>query len=410
MNGRQVLPESEFHLNGPHASAGYESRWFSFSGRDAETGEERSFFIEFFMCNPALGSEKPVFGQPACTPRRRSKEPVPLKQPSYLMVNAGSWGKGAAQLHKFFAWDKVEMNETAPFQLSAGDCFLSDDATCGCVKVSPDEASSRKEMMSGGGEMAWRLVMEKKVGSRFSGGSWEADGMKTFFKGQVRWNGRLFNVSPRNCYGYSDKKWGQDFVAPWLWIKGSDIKSKKEGKYLKNSAFAIGCDGTQALVSSGRNEGIRAAFSHEGKWYDASAVRLRALARTEFECSESKSAVNWHFEQGSLFTRIVADISCTKRDMVIMNYESPDGARRHRRLWIGGTGTGKIRLYRLGRLVDEFSVKHVGCEYGETGRPSPAEERAAVARQARAKRPSRQGPKNGAEAQTLVQETNKSEK
>ena len=60
---------------------------------------------------------------------------------------------------------------------------------------------------------------------------------------------------------------------------------------------------------------------------------------------------------------------CFKKDMLLVNYESPDGAKRHNRLWNGGNGTGLIRLYEKQDgetvLIDEIEATHIGCEYGE---------------------------------------------
>ena len=52
-------------LTGGFAEQGYDWWWHSFTGHHAKTGERRSFFIEFFCCNPALGGDEPVFGQMA---------------------------------------------------------------------------------------------------------------------------------------------------------------------------------------------------------------------------------------------------------------------------------------------------------------------------------------------------------
>ena len=41
------------------ANCGYDWWWHSFTGRHAVTGEEKPFFIEFFLCNPKHGGEKP---------------------------------------------------------------------------------------------------------------------------------------------------------------------------------------------------------------------------------------------------------------------------------------------------------------------------------------------------------------
>ena len=66
------------------------------------TGEEKSFFVEYFLCNPALGQKEPIFGQ---LPESLENE----WWPSYLMVKAGCWGENAKQMHRFFAWEDVSI-------------------------------------------------------------------------------------------------------------------------------------------------------------------------------------------------------------------------------------------------------------------------------------------------------------
>jgi hypothetical protein len=66
-------------------------------------------------------------------------------------------------------------------------------------------------------------------------------------------------------------------------------------------------------------------------------------------------------------------VRCFKKDMLNINYEAPNGRKRHNRLWNGGTGTGVLRLYRRGlfgglRLIDEVEATGIGCEYGEYDR------------------------------------------
>ena len=50
-------------LHGPLRSHGYDWWWHSFTAQDAVTGEDKPFFVEFFLCNPALGGDAPVLGQ-----------------------------------------------------------------------------------------------------------------------------------------------------------------------------------------------------------------------------------------------------------------------------------------------------------------------------------------------------------
>ena len=47
-------------LHGPLAHHGYDWWWHSFTAQDAETGEDKPFFIEFFVCNPALAEDMPA--------------------------------------------------------------------------------------------------------------------------------------------------------------------------------------------------------------------------------------------------------------------------------------------------------------------------------------------------------------
>ena len=79
-------------LRGSLAHHGYDWWWHNFTGISETTGQERTFFVEFFLINPGLSEDQPVFGQ--LEENRRAG-----KKPSYLMVKAGSWGDGKAQLH-----------------------------------------------------------------------------------------------------------------------------------------------------------------------------------------------------------------------------------------------------------------------------------------------------------------------
>ena len=62
-------------------------------------------------------------------------------------------------------------------------------------------------------------------------------------------------------------------------------------------------------------------------------------------------------------------VRCKKKDMLLINYESPDGKKLHNRLWNGGTGTGRLKLYEkrndVWELVDDILAYNVGCEFGE---------------------------------------------
>ncbi|MNN77238.1 hypothetical protein D3C81_1936830 [compost metagenome] len=62
-------------------------------------------------------------------------------------------------------------------------------------------------------------------------------------------------------------------------------------------------------------------------------------------------------------------LECPKSEMLLINYEAPNGKKLHNRLWNGGTGYGEIKLYeKKGTekvLIDHMEIKNTGCEYGE---------------------------------------------
>ena len=68
------------------------------------------------------------------------------------------------------------------------------------------------------------------------------------------------------------------------------------------------------------------------------------------------------------------EIACHKDEMLLINYESPDGYKRHTRLWNCGNGYGTVQLYEKQRggwrLIDKVRAGSVGCEYGEYGKES----------------------------------------
>ena len=370
MFNRHDITRDTPQLDGSFARCGYDWWWHSFTGHDPQTGEEKSFFIEFYLCNPARGGEKPVLGQHPSVKREKLK-------PSYLMVKVGTWGSDAAQVHKFYGWKRIHVDWDAPFSIQAGDCFLTENATRGIIRVSDEEASRHPEWMCKGGEMSWSLLIDKKVAFNVGYGAsrllrrikafqmfWHAEGMKTEYRGEVLWNGRRYVVSPKNCNGYADKNWGSDFTSPWVWLSSCNLRSEKSGRRLRDSVFDIG-GGCPKIGPFALKRKLLSAFWYEGRCYEFNFSKFWTFCRTKFVCKETKTHIIWHVDQRTLFHRMVTDISCRKNTMLLLNYESPDGARRHRRLWNGGLGSGKVQLYRFGTLVDSIIASNVGCEYGE---------------------------------------------
>lgn len=87
------------------------------------------------------------------------------------------------------------------------------------------------------------------------------------------------------------------------------------------------------------------------------------------DCQETDTQIRWNVTQTTFAAKMEAEIFCSKEEMLLINYESPDGYKRHTRLWNCGNGFGTVKLWvRKGRrweLIDDMSARNVGCEYGE---------------------------------------------
>ena len=361
-------------LHGPLAHHGYDWWWHSLTAQDAETGEDKPFFFEFFVCNPALGGDAPVLGQ---LPENRAAG----RRPSYLMVKAGCWGVDHCQLHRFFGWKDVRLRAGAPYEVEAADCLAGETRLKGSVDISPADAAAHPEWMCDAGRLSWDLEIDKQIAFNVGYGAskplrdaeafamyWHAEGMKTAYRGEIILNGRRYVVSPERCFGYADKNWGRDFTSPWVWLASSCLTSRKTGRRLMNSAFDIG-GGRPKVYFVPLDRRLLGVFYYEGREYDFNFSKLWLNVKTEFSFEEREDEVVWHVRQENIHGAMETEVTCLKRDMLLVNYEAPDGSKRHNRLWNGGNGIGVVKLYdRVDgglRLMDEIEATHIGCEYGE---------------------------------------------
>lgn len=193
---------------------------------------------------------------------------------------------------------------------------------------------------------------------------WHAEGMKSAYSGHVLWNGEEYIVDSETCYGYADKNWGKDFTSPWVWLSSNNLRSHTDGRKLENSVFDIG-GGCPKIGPIALKRKLLSAVWYEGKAYEFNFSKFWTFTRTRFSCRETDTHIFWNVEQKTWRNRLVAEISCLKEDMLLINYEAPDGKKRHTRLWNGGNGVGTVWIYRDGKLIDEIIAENVGCEYGE---------------------------------------------
>ncbi len=364
----------QFMLDGSFARCGYDWWWHSLTAINERTKEEKPFFIEYFTCNPALGSDHPIFGQLAENQEKHIK-------PSYLMVKAGSWGKDHKQLHRFFAWNDVTLQKGVPFSIKAKDCYIDDSHIKGSITIPKEEVSKHPEWMCDDGKMSWDLQIEKINAFHVGYGAgglfrklkafemyWHAEGMKSRYSGTITWNDEVYQVIPEKSFGYADKNWGKDFTSPWVWLSSNDLVSLKTGNRLEDSVFDIG-GGRPKVFGIALNRKLLGVMRYEGKQYEYNFAKFWMGVKTVFDYVETSDEIIWHVTQSNFHSLMKTEIHCHKEDMLLVNYEAPNGKKKHNKLWNGGNGYGTVWLYEKKHgqqvLIDEIQVGHVGCEYGE---------------------------------------------
>lgn len=364
--------KNRYMLKGPLSKKGYDWWWHSFTGYNRETNEEKTFFIEYFIMNPEISKEKVILGQ-----AKESK--INGLKPSYAMIKAGSWGENKKQINNFYSISDMKINEQS-LEVKIGNCYLSEEKLVGEVFLDEETSKSKPEYMSDSGSMKCNLVVDKKITYDVGYGSskffrnlnafemfWHAEGMKTQYSGSVTLDNVVYDIIPEKSFGYADKNWGSDYTSPWIWIASSNMKSLISGKKLENSVIDIG-GGKPKVFGLPINNKILIDLYYEGKEYEFNFSKFWKYSTTKINCYETEEKIIWKIEAKTNSNILEIRNECFKKDMLTINYESPDGQKRHKKLWNGGNGIGNLKLYYLEKnqkkLIDNIEMKNVGCEYG----------------------------------------------
>ncbi|MDO5825666.1 MAG: tocopherol cyclase family protein [Methanosphaera sp.] len=364
------LERDYFMLTGPLAKKGYDWWWHSLTAYNKETKEAKAFFIEYFVCNPALAEDKPTLGQDPENKRQK-------KRPSYCMIKVGCWGKDAKQIHNFYSMKEFSC-PSDKLDIKVANCTLTETHMEGSCCVTEDEAREHPEYMCDAGNMSWNLDIDKQITFNVGYGAsklfrklnsfemfWHAEGIKTQYSGTIILDGIEYEVIPEKSYGYADKNWGGDFTSPWLWISSCNLTSLITGKKLNNSAFEAGGGRPKAFgIEIPRK--LLIGFYHEGTMYEYNFARFWNMVKIDFDFKEGEEIHTWTVNASNKNSYMELVLHCRRDEMLLINYEAPTGLKLHNRLWNGGTGYGELKLYKKnGTLIDHVKLENTGCEYGE---------------------------------------------
>ncbi len=373
-------------LRGSFARKGYMRWWHSFSGVNVQTGKARTFFVEFFIINPALGSSHPILGQHPYYKKRGMK-------PSYVMVKAGAFpdenGEGGKQLHVFYPISSLQVtgsplvmqvgtptsdDKSYPTEeVQAGTCFCSESRLTGFVNVTPPKARHRS-LMTNAGYMEWDLEVSKAVschtgvlGGRFFqalhllNSYWHGEGIRSFFRGIVILDGASYEITPELSYGYADKHWGRSFNNPWFQFACGKLTSQRTDKELRHSVLAINGFCPRFLCFPFRHR-LMLQLTYMGEDFE--------FTHCKWDVKETDRRFIWHILARNQNSVLKLSGSCRKEEMLHLRYEHPDGHLSKMPLWASAGGIGTLQLYRKGtggrELLDTLKLENALCIYHNT--------------------------------------------
>jgi len=148
-----------------------------------------------------------------------------------------------------------------------------------------------------------------------------------------------------------------------VWLNCAQFVDATSGEALPLTCLDVG-GGTPVLFGRRLSSKLLIAFFLRGELFEFNFSKFWTGSRQSFECTVESDKVRWRISAKTFTHRIEIDFSCPTEEMLLMNYENPDGVKNHHSLWNGGTARGTVRLFERDRLVGEFLGSRGGGEYG----------------------------------------------
>ena len=379
---RKIRRFNQYVLRGKLRQHGFERWRYVFSAFNKISGQEKKFFIELYLVNPALSPKVAVLSQKSrlalsesdlqyvlagTTSASHANDEIEVL-PSYVLVKAGVFGSGGKQINKFLAsslFSYVKSSES----FKAGDFLFGAKTLSGSLSVTAQDLRIRPELLCNVGSMDWDLKFERILESmplyNRKNYLWTPIGAKSAFSGTVHLDGSEYAVLSKNSNGYIDKAWGTDPNSPYFHISSAKMTSIISGKPLLNSFFALEGEFGGKLC---------AAISIEGVVYNVENKKIFKKNVIIHDCSQITDGadgekVHWSvsIHRGKIVIDI--DVFCKGKEMFVRDYEMPYGKRSLLKI-LGGAGSGEVRVYkRIGKnleLLEHATVSDAICEFGQT--------------------------------------------
>lgn len=387
---KKINRNERYMLKGTLKKNGFDEWRIVANGFNKATGEEKAFFIEFYVVNPSLSPKKCVLGFKsrktktaadlqyalAGTEAATTMQTEELVQPSFAMVKAGVLAEGGKQINAYYPTENLVFGKT-DYLIKVGNangemCMLTDNATYGSVHVTAQDLQTHPEYLCQAGSMSWSLKFQKQV--EFSpdyhgkGNHWACFGARTIFEGRIVLDGQEYVVMPKKSYGYIDKNWGKNFVSPVFHLNSSNFISIINGRVMESSCLAV-----QGVY----NDKLSVLICLEGEKIEFHADKHKKYT-INFECTEMPEdddgiRLHWSVSVHDRKRIVDIDVFCNTSAMFVRDYECPEGARKLLKVLGGGNGTGEVKVFKKIKknleLIEDVRISNVVCEYGNIELP-----------------------------------------
>ncbi len=376
---KKNLRFDQYLLRGKLRKEGFEKWRYTFCAVHKDTGEEKKFFIEMYLVNPVLSPKVVVIAQKsrlalsendlqyalAGTDSAKMGDSEIVVRPSYVVIKAGVYGKSAKQINKFIPSAELFYSKNS-VSFKVGECTFSPDALFGAISVSRQELAVKPEISCDAGSIDWDLRFERNISSsplhNEAETLWVPYGSKTTFSGTLHLDGQEYIVNPKSSFGYCDKSWGTNLCKKHFHISASKLTSIISGKSMRKSC----------LVVEGEYDGsVKAYINIDGNVFNITKSRLFDRFSEIHDVTQMPEGDKIHWSMSIRKSKYVIDIDvvCKAEEMLVKDYEIPQGLRTLLRVLSGGSGKGEIRIYKKNgkdlELLEHANIFDALCEYGQ---------------------------------------------
>ncbi len=368
-------------LKGKLRRNGFERWRYVFTGIDRATGNQKTFFIELYYVNPLLSPKEPVIAQKSQLKLSNAQLQYALAGtlaaesaaeevsfiPSYALVKAGVFGTDGKQINSFRASGNLSFVKSEQI-FKIENCSFGCDLICGQIEVSDEELRKKPELLCSTGKIKWNLHFEKNIESPVLCNTKETVfvplGVKTVFAGSVELDDVEYTVVPRSSCGYVDKSWGSEPLNPYFHLSSSNITSSISGKTLAKSAFCVEGEFDKRLSIFVEIEGKRFVFAGNSVFNRYTEIHSCTQMPADSEGEKLHWSVSIHRK------KIVIDIDIFARtsQMLVRDYELPEGGKKLLKVLGGGNGYGEIKIFKKVKknleLLEHANILDAVCDFG----------------------------------------------